>query len=99
MDPIWKRLPEHLVDKICNLVPKVWVPNYRLLDDIRTEAWMLERVHREMSEALGNYTWDIIALDLELLSDAPRPIGTREMVARELWADMSHEMKIVYTIR
>lgn len=45
MHPCWKDLPEELVERICNMLPKVRKINERLSEDIRYQWYKFDKYY------------------------------------------------------
>lgn len=97
MDPIWKQLPCELVEKICNMLPKVRKIDQNLKDSIVHHSFLFNRVMRNYTLLFGGReNADIILYsDMKnygIADDFPES-WTFETVIWEMWKRLEPEQK------
>ena len=65
MDPIWRRLPEDIVYKICNMLTKLRRIDGRLKHEICTQEYLFDKIWYNNLSLFGLFgVWDVTYHDL-----------------------------------
>lgn len=98
MDPaIWSRLPEDLVNKICNMIPMVMERNNALLDDIRFQTHKYSRWYYNTISLFGfDNAYFVMYDDLRNVLKIPDTfpeVITIDLVVEGMWRNLTHEQR------
>lgn len=96
MDPIWKELPRDLVDKICNMLPKVRRVNHIIADQIVNQWYKYDKYYYRCMSFFGNAAHTVMYDDMKvvfgIVDDFPEEIAM-EVVVQEMWKRLSFEQR------
>lgn len=97
MDPCWKLLPRDLVEKICNMLPKVRSMDVRISNDIKNQVHLFDRYYYNAASLFGfDQVWWILYDDLKNIASIPdnyTETEDLEYVVREMWKSATHEQR------
>lgn len=97
MDPIWKELPRDLVDKICNMLPKVRRIDAGIADQITSQWYKYDTYYYRCMSLFGGNSAHIIMYDdmkvmYNLVDDFPEEMAL-ETVVQELWKRLTFDQR------
>ena len=97
MDPCWKALPLDLVERICNMLPKIRRFNQGVLDDINNQMHLFDKYYWNALTLFGlNNAWYTMYDDLRNISgilDRHPENMPIENVVFEMWKSASREQR------
>lgn len=94
MDPCWKNLPDDLVEKVCNFLPKVRRIDPSLSAEIRNQwfkfdQWFLNaRTKYELYDSSYVDPYEVMYDDLLLVTDLPVDVYPSDMLVEQVVEDM-----------